>query len=71
MINEYLQMVDTNKELVMLRKENADLKLLLEGANKTCDEIAKIVGDRGQYRDLVEAVEMKIHFLKSRPTYEN
>ena len=53
-----------NRELESLRKENAELKLLLEGADSTCKKIAELVGDRGQYRDLVEAVEMKLDSLK-------
>ncbi len=46
-------------------KELAETKVLLQGANLTCEKIAALVGDHGQYRDLVEAVEAKLHELTS------
>jgi hypothetical protein len=47
-------------EVKSLKKELEETKLLLEGADITFDKIAKLVGYNGQYRDLVEAVEMKL-----------
>ena len=49
-----------------LQKKNDELELLLYGANLTCNKIAELVGDKGQYRDLVEAVEMQLDSLKSK-----
>lgn len=48
-------------EVNKLRRENSELKMLLEGANVIHDRISELVGYRGQYRDLVEAVEIKLH----------
>lgn len=51
----------TDKELIVkLKEELEDTKQLLEGANITFNKIAELVGYRGQYRDLVEAVEIKL-----------
>lgn len=44
----------------ILRKENADLKEEIAGANLILGEIEKMVGDHGQYRDLIESVELKL-----------
>lgn len=60
-IAELTKVKNENEELVKLRKENQELKDLLEGANFTCNKIAELVGDHGQYRDLIEAVEIKLH----------
>ena len=38
-----------------------EVKQLLEGANLTFDRIAKLVNYHGQYRDLVEAVDVKLN----------
>jgi hypothetical protein len=62
--DDYDMWTRLSKENLRLKKENAELRLLLEGANVTCNKIAEIVGDTGQYRDLVEAVEMKIHMIR-------
>jgi gamma-glutamyl:cysteine ligase YbdK (ATP-grasp superfamily) len=62
--DDYDMWTGLSKENLRLKKENEELRLLLEGANATCNKIAEIVGDTGQYRDLVEAVEMKIHIIK-------
>lgn len=51
---EYRQKVER------LEKELVDTKQLLDGANITFDRIAKLVGYNGQYRDLIEAVEIKL-----------
>lgn len=49
-----------------LNKRIDEQQLLLEGANATCAKIAELVGDRGQYRDLVEAVTIKIQTLEAQ-----
>jgi hypothetical protein len=51
------------ERLVQLEKELDDTKQLLEGANITFDKISKLIGYRGQYRDLIEAVEIKLSEL--------
>lgn len=48
-----------------LNKRIDEQQLLLEGANATCANIAELVGDRGQYRDLVEAVTIKLQTLEA------
>lgn len=58
-----LKVYRLEEEVNKLKRELADTKQLLEGANITFDKIAKLVGDRGQYRDLVEAVEIKLSEL--------
>lgn len=50
-------------EVKSLQKELEETKLLLEGANTTFDKIAKLVGYNGQYRDLVEAVDIKLNSI--------
>ena len=65
-----IDVYNLTKEIAELKAKVAELELLLDGANQTCNKIAEIVGDHGQYRDLVEAVEMKIHGLKSKKYYE-
>jgi metal-responsive CopG/Arc/MetJ family transcriptional regulator len=52
------------QKIAKLETENEELKLLLSGAHIITNKIATLVGDRGQYRDLVEAVEMKLHALQ-------
>jgi hypothetical protein len=52
-------------DLIRLERENRELKRLLNGAMEIRGKIAELVEDHGQYRDLVEAVEMKILSLKS------
>lgn len=49
-----------------LRAKVRELEMLLEGSNQTHNRIAEIVGDRGQYRDLEEALMLHIADLKAR-----
>lgn len=51
---------ECQKRVSNLEKENAELKLLLEGADIICVEISKLVGYTGQYRDLTEAVTIAL-----------
>ena len=41
----------------------ARLNVLLDGSNVLCNKIGEIVGEKPWHRDLIEAVEMKIHDL--------
>lgn len=49
-----------------LNKRIEEQQLLLDGANATCAKIGELVGDRGQYRDLVEAVTIKFQTIEAQ-----
>lgn len=59
------ELISARRQATDLEKENAELKMLLEGANELCSRIGKLVNDHGQYRDLEEAVSIAL-----QETYE-